>query len=162
MSGPAPRPPCPAEDNGWALERVELLLDSHLRVTGRALWTGAASGVARARALFEAPFALLAHGIEPDPLFDYGNRLALELFELDWAAFVLTPSRASAAATDQATRAAFMRGVREQGFVTGYSGVRVAASGRRFVIEDTTVWNVVDAAGSYRGQAATFAHWRAC
>ncbi|WP_295386086.1 MEKHLA domain-containing protein [uncultured Thiodictyon sp.] len=44
--------------------------------------------------------------------------------------------------------------------INDYSGVRVAASGRRFMIENACVWNLADAGGGYRGQAATFAHWR--
>ncbi|MCB1749555.1 MAG: MEKHLA domain-containing protein [Gammaproteobacteria bacterium] len=158
MSG---RPPRPAADNDWAAPQVDRLLDSFQRLTGQSLWPGPESGAARARAVFAAPFALLSHGLEDDPLFNYGNRTALELFELDWDDFVRTPSRASAEAANQAARESFMRGVREHGFVSGYAGVRISASGRRFVIEDTTVWNVVDAAGGFHGQAASFARWRA-
>jgi hypothetical protein len=156
------RPPRPAADNGWHADHVGRLLESHARLTGSPLWAGPETGAARARAVFEAPFALLSHGLEDDPLFNYGNRTALELFELDWDDFVLTPSRASAEAARQAAREAFMRRVREHGYVSGYEGVRVAANGRRFVIEDTTVWNVVDADGVFHGQAASFARWRAC
>ncbi|MGE0485548.1 MAG: MEKHLA domain-containing protein [Gammaproteobacteria bacterium] len=156
------RPPRPAADNDWAAAHVDRLLDSHARLTGRPLWVGPQTGVERARAVFEAPFALLSHGLEDDPLFNYGNRTALELFELAWDDFVRTPSRASAETAKQAAREAFMRGVREHGYVDGYAGVRISASGRRFVIEDTTVWNVVTADGVFHGQAASFAHWRDC
>jgi hypothetical protein len=37
--------------------------------------------------------------------------------------------------------------------------VRIAQSGRRFRIEDTVIWNVIDADGAFCGQAATFARW---
>jgi hypothetical protein len=34
--------------------------------------------------------------------------------------------------------------------------MRIAKSGRRFMITDTTVWNLVDESGIYDGQAAVF------
>ena len=70
-------------------------------------------------------------------------------------------SRESAEPGEQAARERFMREVLEQGYSTGYSGVRVSASGRRFVIEDATVWNVIDSAGRLHGQAACFQRWQA-
>ena len=45
-----------------------------------------------------------------------------------------------------------------QGFATGYSGLRIAKSGRGFRIEDGVVWQLIDSA--VHGQAATFAKWR--
>ena len=42
------------------------------------------------------------------------------------------------------------------GFATGYRGVRIAKSGRRFWIEQGTLWNVLDHAGIRIGQAACF------
>jgi hypothetical protein len=44
--------------------------------------------------------------------------------------------------------------VTRDGFVTGYSGVRVTKSKRRFRIEHATVWQLIDEQGIYRGQAA--------
>jgi len=49
--------------------------------------------------------------------------------------------------------------VRDRGFIDDYAGVRVAASGRRFRIEQAVVWNLLDDAGQRHGQAATFEHW---
>ena len=50
--------------------------------------------------------------------------------------------------------------VARHGFATGYSGLRIAKSGRRFWIEDGVVWQLIDGDGAVRGQAATFAKWR--
>jgi hypothetical protein len=44
--------------------------------------------------------------------------------------------------------------------MSGYRGVRVAKSGRRFVIEDGIVWELIDADGRRHGQAAAFSSWR--
>jgi len=40
--------------------------------------------------------------------------------------------------------------------VDGYSGMRIAKSGKRFMITDATVWNLIDERGLPQGQAAVF------
>jgi hypothetical protein len=34
-----------------------------------------------------------------------------------------------------------------QGYFTGYRGIRISATGRRFLVRGATVWNVVDQEG---------------
>ena len=157
-AGPSRDAPGPA--NAWFSTHIDLLRASHLRLTGRVLFDADVTGSALAKAVFEADFALLSHGLEADPLFNYANRTALSLFELDWPTLIKTPSRESAEALAQAERARLMQRVLDHGFIEDYSGVRIARSGRRFVIERATVWNVIDAQGVLHGQAASFAHWR--
>jgi hypothetical protein len=43
--------------------------------------------------------------------------------------------------------------------MSGYRGVRITKSGRRFQTEDGVVWQLVDESGTSRGQAATFSTW---
>jgi hypothetical protein len=43
--------------------------------------------------------------------------------------------------------------VRRTGFETGYRGIRIAKSGKRFLIEQATLWELRDDAGTVRGQA---------
>ena len=66
--------------------------------------------------------------------------------------------------SDLAARAgvpeALLDAVARHGFAAGYSGVRIAKSGRRFLIEDGVVWQLIDRDGAVRGQAATFPRWR--
>ena len=73
-----------------------LILRSFRAKVGRALLP--LSGDARddARALFEAPFAVLAHGTEADPIFFYGNATALRLWDMSFEDFTRMPSRLSA------------------------------------------------------------------
>ena len=40
-------------------------------------------------------------------------------------------------------------------------GVRISRTGRRFLVEQAVVWNVLDGHGTRRGQAATFSRWTA-
>ena len=145
--------PAPAIDPS----RLRLVAESYHRLTGRELPRAPADDLPTA--LWLAPAAIVAHGTEPDPVFFYGNRLALELFGMDFAAFTRLPSRFSAEPLLREERARLLERVTRDGFIDDYSGIRIAASGRRFRIERATVWNLVDAAGMRHGQAAMFAHW---
>lgn len=137
-------------------QRLALLIQSHQRLTGRVLVTP--GGDAR-EALWNAPCVIVAHGIEPDPVFFYGNRRALELFEMDWASFVCLPSRRSAEPLLREERARLLERVARDGCITDYAGVRISSTGRRFRIEQAVVWNLVDDSGRCHGQAAAFDRW---
>lgn len=136
--------------------RLTLIAESFARLTGRALL---AETQALEDAAWDADFVLLAHGAEPDPRFFYGNRRALQLFELTPGQLVGMPSRLSAEAPDRAARAALLDEVARRGFIENYAGVRIARSGRRFRIAGATVWNLIDATGALHGQAAAFSEW---
>lgn len=133
-------------------QRIALIAGSHSRLTGRELATSSEE-------LWMLPTVVVAHGTEADPVFFYGNRAALTLFEFPAREFVALPSRLSAEADEQKARADLMARVARDNFVADYSGVRVSASGRRFRIEGATVWNLLDADGALCGQAAAFARW---
>ncbi|MCD6035916.1 MAG: hypothetical protein K0R63_1657 [Rickettsiales bacterium] len=109
-----------------------------------------------ARALYEAPFPLVSHGTEADPIFRYANRAAQKLWELDWDAFVSMPSRLSAEPVKdiQGDRQRLLQEALKKGFVRGYRGIRIASTGKRFEITDTVLWNVIDEQGVQHGQAA--------
>ena len=77
-------------------DHVALLRDSLFHVTGRDLLDYPGADADPEEAAYEAPFALLSHDTREDPIFVYGNRTALRLFELDWNAFIALPSRLSA------------------------------------------------------------------
>lgn len=104
--------------------------------------------------LYMLPAVVLCHDTAVDPLFVYANAAAQKLWERSWEQFIGWPSRLTAPPQARAQRAAALAG---DGVVRGYSGVRVAASGRLFRIHDATVWTVSDDAGQVVGQAATFA-----
>lgn len=147
------RVPPPVEPEALA----RLILGSHARVVGRPLAKIDLPGAAAT--LASLPTAVVAHGIQDDPVFCYGNHLALELFELDFAAFTALPSRYSAEPLAREERAALLERVSRFGFIDDYAGVRISSSGRRFRIRNATVWNLMDEAGLYRGQAAAFSDW---
>ena len=127
------------------------------RLTGKPLLDSVPTDAAALRAaVWNAPRAIVAHGTEDDPIFFYGNRLALQLFEMSFDEFARLPSRLSAEPLAQEARVKLLEKVTQQGYVDGYSGMRIAKSGRRFMITDTTVWNLIDERGEHRGQAAVF------
>lgn len=114
-----------------------------------------------ARWLYEdAPACVLAHNTEPDPRFIYANKAAQALLEYSWDEIVALPSRFSAEAPNRAERQRLLDAVARDGFATGYSGVRIAKSGRRFRIDDGVLWELRDPHGALQGVAATFARWR--
>ena len=136
-----------------------LLAESHVKVVGEPLVPEGMPSDAAADWLYDAPFGLLAHDTSADPLFVYANRTAQERFGYTWDEFVGLPSRLSAGGQAREERRVFMDSVRRQGYVANYRGPRIAKSGRRFWIEDTTVWNLLDSESELVGQAALIRNW---
>jgi PAS domain S-box-containing protein len=136
-----------------------LLAESHATVVGEPLVPEGMSGDAAAAWLYDAPFGLLAHDTSTDPLFVYANRTAQERFGYTWDEFVGLPSRLSAGGQAREERRVFMDSVRRRGYAANYRGPRIAKSGRRFWIEDTTVWNLLGSESELVGQAALIRNW---
>lgn len=130
--------------------RVALIAESFARLLGRPL-------VDPGVTLWEAPLAVVAHGTEADPLFFFGNRAALAMFETTPEEFVGMPSRLSAEAPLREERQALLERVTRDGFIDDYAGIRISAKGMRFPIQAAVVWNLIDAQGMVHGQAAAFA-----
>jgi hypothetical protein len=131
--------------------RLALIFESYRCLTGKTLLESFDP-----EALWNAPCAIVAHGTQDDPVFFYGNRQALQMFEMSFAEFTSLPSRSSAEPMEQQARAMLLERVTSLGFVDDYSGMRITGSGKRFMIMNATVWNLVDEAGVYHGQAAMF------
>ena len=137
----------------------QLLLNSFRRWLGRDLIERKGSPEEQAKALYHAPVVVVSHGMEADPLLNYGNKIALDLWELDWERFSKTPSRLTAEPVNQAERARMLARARENGFIDDYKGVRITGTGKRFLVQQAIVWNVVGSEGEQLGQAATFSRW---
>jgi len=152
--------PIPAEDNHFMAEHIGLILRSYRHWTGRDLVNPRMSEEEAARYLFTAPLALLSHDTQADPIFNYANQTALSLFGMDWVEMTTCPSRLSAEEPNREARSALLKKVAEQGYADNYQGIRIGRHGRRFEIENALVWNLRDERGIYRGQAASFRHWR--
>lgn len=137
----------------------QILVNSFQQLTGNQLIVELETPEKLAEALFFAPFALVSHGIQTEPIFNYGNQTALKLWEITWDNFIAMPSRLSAEAENRETRATMLQQAATKGYLDNYRGVRISTKGKRFLIEQAIVWNLQDQAGNKCGQAATFSHW---
>lgn len=146
----------PNESNHYLAEHIALLNHSFQTLLGYPLL----NSDHLAKDLYYAPFVLLSHNTEADPIFNYANQQGLALFELTWQELITLPSRYSAEALNQQARQHIMNQVRQQGFTTGYKGIRISKTGKRFEITNAIIWNLIDQNGSYQGQAACLKEWQ--
>jgi hypothetical protein len=130
---------------------------SYKAKTGEKLLRGNVLVHEAASALFNAPFVCASHDAEDT--FNYGNKAALALWELDWDGFVGMKSTKSADvedATTQAERRALLDKAASDGLITNYSGVRMSSTGKKFRVENATVWTMTNGDGVKTGQAVRF------
>jgi hypothetical protein len=149
----------PSAANGFLAEHIARLQASLKHWTGRELIASHLSCEEQARRLFHASFVLVSHNTAVEPVFNYGNRAALTLWEMTWDTFTALPSRHSAEPIEQQARARLLAQVTAQGYLDNYSGIRIASSGRRFLIEKAIIWNLLDENNGPYGQAAMFSQW---
>jgi hypothetical protein len=150
----------PSEANNFDVEQVTVIGKSYYRLFGKELIVTAQTHELFARQLFYAPFAIVSHNTEVDPIFNYANLKALELFEFSWEEFTQLPSRLSAEPIHQVDRDRLLAEVTKNGYINHYEGIRISKSGRRFLIQNADVWNLTDLNGNYQGQAACFNQWQ--
>jgi hypothetical protein len=143
-----------------SLDVSMIILESYRRIVGQQLVPTRLDAAQAVRWLYEAaPFCVLAHDTSADPCFIYANKAAQRCFEYPWAEFTALPSRLSAEAPDRTERQTLLDRVARDGFAGCYRGLRVSRSGRRFFIEDGTVWQLLDSRGGLHGQGAMFPRW---
>ncbi len=145
----------PGEENDFHDAFVQKVLASHVCVTGRPLLPDLSG-----RDVWSGDFALLTHRGDPRAMLNYGNHFALDLWECDWDQFTATPSSATAPEEGRAAREAMMQQVIQNGFVTGYSGRRISRTGRLFLIQDVTIWRLLEESGESFGVAAFFRRYQ--
>jgi MEKHLA domain len=143
----------------WVMGWCQSLLNSYRHWIGRDLIERVGESEFQSHALFESPLIVVSHGIEADPVLNYGNRSALELWEMTWQQLRQTPSRLTAEPVNRAEREWMLEQARTRGYIDTYRGVRISRTGKRFLVENALVWNVLDSAGQRIGQAASFSQW---
>ena len=144
-------------------QHIQLLLYSFHHWTGNTLIpnTDRQSPVEIADLLFNANFVVVSHGTQADPILNYGNQKALDLWKMDWHTFISTSSRYTAEPMERSEREQLLAQAKSQGYISDYRGIRIASNGDRFYINQAIIWNVVDKQGKLWGQAATFWEWEA-
>lgn len=146
----------PTEANDFQDAYIRRVAASFARVTGAPLRPSGLSG----RAFWLGDFALLTHRGDDQATLNYGNEFALRLWEASWAEFTATPSAATAPREDHTSRDAVMQKVARDNFVRGYSGRRISRKGRPFIIQDVTIWRLLDENGAAFGVGAVFSNVR--
>lgn len=141
------------------IEHTQILLDSYRHWTGKELMPREGGNLEQALTLYQVPFVVVSHGTQADPILNYGNATALSLWEMPVEQLLQTPSRLTAEPVHRDERAQLMARTTRDGFVDDYQGIRISAKGRRFRIDQATVWNLINSAGERVGQAATFSEW---
>jgi hypothetical protein len=135
------------------------LLDSYYHWMKKDLIERTGDAKQQAGTLFGVSFVVVSHGMELDPLLNYGNQMALDLWEVPWERFLKMPSRLTVEPDMRAEREQVLRQAKADGYFDGYQGVRISSTGKRFLIEQALIWTVVDSAARPVGQAATFSLW---
>ena len=143
------------------------ILHSHFHHLHRPLLTAPApttsNSNAESTALYHAPFLVLFHN--QHRIFTYANKLALETFDYPASSFIGLPSHLCLDSSQKdlnnqtKLREKYLKTSLEKGYAEDIHGIRVSATGRRFMISDTCVWNVLDEEGNVVGQAAKVPKW---
>lgn len=149
----------PSEANDYLAPHIQVLRESYHHYLGQDLIDKTLSPKMAAKHIYHASFVVVSHSADIDPIFIYGNQKALRLFEMTWPEFTRLPSRQSAEASVQGERERLLAATMTQGFISDYAGIRISKEGRRFWIQNVTVWNLRNPQGQYVGQAAIYSDW---
>lgn len=102
-------------------------------------------------------FVVLSHGTQPDPIFNYGNKAGLELFNYEIEDFCKNPSRLSTIPELEEDREeSYKTAIKNRGHGYIYDAIRVKSDGKLFIIDKILVWTVIDEAAKRIGLAAVF------
>ena len=138
----------------------QYLLDSYVHWVKHELIQRNGTPLEQAKRLFNSAFVVASHGVENDPLLNYGNQAALNLWTMDWQQFTQTPSRQTAEPVNREERARMLEQARTQGYISDYRGVRISSTGKRFLVDQAIIWNIHKPDGIAIGQGATFSTWK--
>ncbi len=146
--------------NPNTLQWCQYLLDSYAHWIRQELIDRGGTPLEQAERLFNSAFVVASHGVESDPILNYGNQAALNLWAMDWQRFTQTPSRLTAEAPDQEERARMLEQAKMHGYIADYRGIRISSTGQRFLVDQAIIWNIHQPDGTTIGQGATFTTWK--
>lgn len=133
------------------LTHLEIIKYSYTLLTSRDLPLSSNDNLITA--FDKCSFPIASHDNSSEPLFNYANRAALNLFKMTSKQMIGLPSKDSALPIDQDERSLILEQVIKYGFIEHYQGKRVASDQSIFHIQDATVWNLLDHEKKYYGQA---------
>lgn len=141
------------------INHTRTLLYSYRHWTGKSLLPDIHDDVLLSRALYFAPFIVVSHGRETDPIFNYANLAAQKLWKIDWNDFTAMPSRLSAEPIEEQRRNELLEEGKMRGITYLKEGIRVDKNGRKFFIRDVVLFNLLDADHTFLGQGAVYENW---
>jgi hypothetical protein len=102
-------------------------------------------------------FAVLSHGTQEDPVYNYFNRGAVLTFLYAEDEIYQLPSRYSApAGAVRSNRQGLMQNVKEQDVMVFPTAIRISKTGQQFQLQGVVLWNVYSSDGVRVGQTALF------
>ena len=125
------------------IEHIQHLLNSYQKAVGKEL-IERISPEKDALTIQNAPFVVVSHGTQEDPVLNYGNQTDLNLWEMSWDDFTQTPSKYTAEPERQERRKEMLEQAAQKGYIDDYEGIRISSTGKRFEIKDVVIWNVFD------------------
>jgi hypothetical protein len=146
----------PSNENSYLKEYVHLITHSLKKLANIEIVDFSLSPEEQAKQAFNSNYVLLAHNAANEPIFNYANQTALNLFEMSWHEFTSMSSKYSAESDQREKREKFLADVTQNGYSTNYSGIRISKTGKKFEIKNVTLWNVYDSKNNRIGQAALF------
>jgi hypothetical protein len=146
----------PSDENCYLKDYIFLITNSLKKLTSIEIVDSSLSIEEQAKQVFHSDYILLAHNASNDPIFNYANQRALQLFEMSWDEFTNMPSKYSAESDERGKREKFLAEVEEKGYSKDYSGIRISKTGKRFEIKNVILWNVYDSENIRIAQAALF------
>mmetsp|Transcript_14710 Transcript_14710/g.23932 ORF Transcript_14710/g.23932 Transcript_14710/m.23932 type:complete len:173 (-) Transcript_14710:2202-2720(-) len=148
--------PSPLIADSEVMQRhVHLLQESYKHYTGKQL---GGEEMATWEALHNSEaFVLASVGIQDDPIFNYGNRAAMNVFKLDWDEFTQFPGRYSADEENRESREKLLKMANQAEYLPDVEAIRVDAEKRRFKLVDAELFTVLSGDKQTRiGQAVWF------
>lgn len=101
-------------------------------------------------------YAVLSHGNQTDPIYNYFNKAALLQFEYPEEEIYLLPSRYSAPPALRQDRDEKISSAVQQNVQFIPSAIRQGKSGKQFELINVTLWNVYNERNERVGQSAVF------
>ena len=142
------------------IKHSELILNSYQQLLGKELIERTNNPLEDSKQLFYAPMVVLSHNTDADPCYNYGNLQALQLWEMSWKELIITPSKSTTESTLRSQRNQLLTEAMKKGYITNYGGIRTSRTGKKYQINNITLWNLIDEQNNYCGQAATFSEWQ--
>ena len=140
-------------------KHVTLMIESYERICKKSFPIPGATSKPLEALHHNSEYAIVSHGLEKDPVFNYANLAAQKLWKLSWEEFIQLPSKQSAKPDKVAKRELLLKEALLKGYIENYEGIRIDKTGKEFFIKNVTLWNLIDKNGLMHGQAALFNKW---